>query len=287
MPNNDLSGAQRGEFPSLRAMSFNIRYDNPHDGLNAWSYRRERVASILNLHRPDVVGLQEGRLHQVADLVRALPDFAWLGVGRDDGASLGEFAAIFYRPDRLALLDKGNFWLSKTPDVPGSTDWDACCIRIVTWARFFDQITQQEFFFFNTHFDQASKKARRMSAVLLLKRIPALAGSTPLLLTGDLNCDEAAKPYRILTEGEGGWYLQDARTASATPHHGPSATFHAFTGIYQERIDYIFVANGMSVLRHATLADHWDGCYASDHCPVLADVVIASKAESQEASVGS
>lgn len=258
-------------------MSFNIRYDTPRDGLNAWSYRQERVASVLNLYRPDVVGLQEARLHQIDDLARMLPDFAWLGVGRDDGASRGEFAAIFYRPERLALLDKGNFWLSKTPDVPGSISWDACCIRIVTWAKFFDRVAHQELFFFNTHFDQASKRARRMSAVLLLKHLPALAGSTPLLLTGDLNCDETAKPYHLLVEGRGGWCLQDARTVSATPHHGPSATFHAFTGIYQERIDYIFVANGMSVLRHATLADHWDGRYPSDHSPVLADVVVESK----------
>lgn len=278
MKNSYLSGAQRGESPSLRAMSFNIRYDNPDDALNAWSCRRERVASILNLHRPDVAGLQEGRLHQVADLARAVPDFAWLGVGRDDGASRGEFAAIFYRLDRLALLDKGNFWLSKTPDVPGSISWEACCIRIVTWARFVDRATRQEFFFFNTHFDQISKKARRKSAALVLERLPALAGSTPLLLTGDLNCDETSTPYRILTEGMGVWHLEDARTVSATPHHGPSATFHAFTGVYQERIDYIFVANGLRVLRHAALTDHWDDCYASDHCPVMADVVIAPNA---------
>ncbi|MBN2004721.1 MAG: endonuclease/exonuclease/phosphatase family protein [Anaerolineae bacterium] len=278
MPNSHFSGAQRGDFSALRAMSFNIRYDNPGDGLHDWAHRRERVASILHLHRPDVLGLQEGRLHQIADLARTLSEFAWLGVGRDDGASRGEFAAIFYRLGRLALLDKGNFWLSKTSDVPGSINWDACCIRIVTWAKFFDRATHQEFFFFNTHFDQASKKARQKSAELVLERLPSLAGSTPLLLTGDLNCDDASKPYRILTQGLGAWRVEDARTVSAAPHHGPTTTYHGFDGIYQERIDYIFVANGIRVLRHATLADHWDDVYASDHCPVMADVVIASDA---------
>jgi len=118
----------------LRLMSFNIRLNTSGDGPHAWPYRKDLAASILHLHQPDVVGLQEALPDQVDDLAARLPDFAWVGVGRDDGVRQGEFAAIFYRRARLTLLDQGTFWLSQTPNIPGSLGWDAACIRIVTWA---------------------------------------------------------------------------------------------------------------------------------------------------------
>ena len=274
--NSEQGDAQWDEQVPLRVMSFNIRLDTPHDGLHAWPYRKDRVFSLLRFHRPDIIGLQEVRGAQLADLEASLSGFAWLGVGRDDGREAGEFAAIFYRLERLELLDQGNFWLSKTPDVPGSINWKACCIRIVTWAKFLDRLTGQVFFLFNTHFDQASKKARRKSASLLLERLPAIAADAPLIVTGDLNCGEHSKPYHILTQGPfaDGGHLQDAKVQSLTPHYGPTATFHAFTGILRSRIDYIFVVNGIRVLQHATLTDHWGGRYPSDHYPVIADMVV-------------
>lgn len=256
-------------------MTFNLRYDNPDDGYHRWAYRRDWAGSVVRLYAPDVLGVQEALAGQVADLAARAPGLAWVGVGREDGLAAGEFTAIFYRAARVSLLAKGPFWLSKTPDVPGSQNWKACCVRTVTWAKFFDQATGHVFFMFNTHFDQASRKARRKSAHLLLSRIPALAGECPVLVTGDLNCTESSTSYEILVQGAGGFALQDARYQSLTPPHGPAPTFHAFSGVPRARIDYIFVANGVQVWRHATLADHWDNQYPSDHFPVLADVVFA------------
>lgn len=262
---------------SWRVMSFNIRLNTAGDGPNAWPYRKDLVASMLHLHRPDVVGLQEALPAQVDDLAARLPDFAWVGVGRDDGARQGEFAAIFYRRSRLTLLDQGTFWLSETPDVPGSLGWDAACIRIATWAKVRDTATDTTFFFYNTHFDHRGEKARNESARLLLKDAYMRAGATPVVVVSDLNCDEGAPAYRLLTGGtvDIPLRLQDAKVHSALPHHGPSGTFHAFTGELRERIDYIFVSECIYVLRHATLADYWDGRrYPSDHMPVLADVAL-------------
>jgi endonuclease/exonuclease/phosphatase family metal-dependent hydrolase len=259
----------------LRVMSFNIRLNIVHDGSNAWPYRKDLAASMLHLYRPDVVGLQEALPDQVDDLAVRLPDYAWVGVGRDDGARKGEFAAIFYRRARLTLLDQGTFWLSETPDVPGSLGWDAACIRITTWVQLRDTATDTTFSFYNTHFDHRGEKARDESARLLLKVAHTRAGATPVVVVGDLNCDEDAPAYRLLTDGAEDipFCLWDAKTQSATPHHGPTGTFHAFTGALRERIDYIFVSAGVHVLRHATLADHWDGGrYPSDHMPVVADV---------------
>lgn len=255
-------------------MSFNIRYQNPHDGENAWEHRKDLVASMVRLYRPDLLGIQEAFLQQISDLAAQLPDYAWLGVGREDGHCQGEFTPIFYRPERFTLLNKDTFWLSKTPDVPGSTDWKACCTRIVTWAKFQDRFSGHDFFYFNTHLDQVSKCARRKSAKLLLERLPKIAGDAPLVLTGDLNCTEESKPYTILTQADEpcAFYLRDAKRVSLTPHHGPSLTFHNFYGNLEAKIDYIFVANGFDVLLHAVLADHWDGRYPSDHLPISADL---------------
>jgi endonuclease/exonuclease/phosphatase family metal-dependent hydrolase len=267
---------------SLRVMSFNIRLDTSHDGLNAWLYRKDLAAGMVHLHRPDVVGLQEALPGQVDDLAARLPDFAWVGVGRDDGVRKGEFAAIFYRRARFTLLDQGTFWLSETPDVPGSMGWDACCIRIVTWAKLVDVATDTVFFFYNTHFDQAGMVARRESARRLLKDIHTRAGSLPVIVAGDFNCAESATPYRWSTGGlqKIPLRLYDAKIQTATPHHGPSGTFHAFTGELRDRIDYIFVSEAVRVLRHATLADYWDGGrYPSDHMPVVADLTFAKFSE--------
>jgi endonuclease/exonuclease/phosphatase family metal-dependent hydrolase len=265
------------EIPTfLRVMAFNIRYDNPRDGDNAWPHRKDLAASMLRLHRPDVVGMQEALAGQVEDLAARLPDFAWVGVGRDDGATRGEFAAVFYRRARLTPLENGTFWLSETPAIPGSMGWDAHCVRTVTWGRFRDNATGGPFLFLNTHFDHAGKRARRESALMLLDRVHALAGAAPVVVTGDLNCTEASATYRLLTQGRSAadFRLHDAKVQAETPHHGPTGTFHAFTGVLRARIDYIFVSKNVRVLRHATLADHRDGRYPSDHMPVVADVVM-------------
>ena len=263
----------------LRVMTFNIRLNVSGDGPNAWPYRKDLAASMLHLHRPDIVGLQEALPDQVDDLAARLPDFAWVGVGRDDGARKGEFAAVFYRRARLTLLDQGTFWLSETPDVPGSMGWDAVCIRIATWVQLQDTATDTTFFVYNTHFDHRGAVARQESARLLLKDALTRAGSAPIIVVGDLNCDENEPAYRLLMGDAGDipFRLWDAKTQSTTPHHGPSATFHAFTGMLRDCIDYIFVSEGVRVLRHATLADYWDGGrYPSDHMPVVADVVSGS-----------
>ena len=260
----------------LRVMSFNIRYNNPNDGDNAWPHRKDLAASMLHLHRPDVVGMQEVLAEQVEDLAVRLPDFAWVGVGRDDGVTQGEFAAVFYRRTRLTPLENGTFWLSETPEIPGSMGWDAHCVRTVTWVRFRDNVTGEPFVFLNTHFDHAGRRAQHESALMLLDRAHMLAGDAPIIVTGDLNCIEISETYRLFTQGvsSGDFRLHDAKTQSEAPHHGPAATFHAFTGVLRARIDYIFVTEDVRVLRHATLADHWDGRYPSDHMPVVADVML-------------
>lgn len=255
-------------------MTFNIRYNNPDDGENAWPQRRDLVAKTIRFYQVDLLGVQEALHEQMRDLSQLLPEFKWIGAGRDDGKEKGEYSAIFYRPDRFKLVQQQTFWLSATPERAGSVGWDAAITRVCTWGQFKDQQTGKGFFIFNTHFDHIGETARRESAKLLLENIRRRAGSAPVILTGDFNATDTSAVYKILSGGAvgPGQLLRDTREVSALPHYGPQWTFHGF-GKVTERpgIDYIFVAAGVKVLRHGTIRD--DERYASDHLPVLAELL--------------
>jgi endonuclease/exonuclease/phosphatase family metal-dependent hydrolase len=182
--------------PALRVMSFNIRYDTPSDGANGWPNRKDWVASLIRFHEADAIGVQEALARQLTDLDARLPGFARVGVGRADGKAAGEFSAIFYRTDRLELIDSGTFWLSQTPEVAGSKGWDTAIERIATWARFRDRQSGCRFVHLNTHFDHMGEEARRESARLIRRRLVTLSGGLPYVVTGDLNAAPTSVPYR-------------------------------------------------------------------------------------------
>lgn len=257
--------------PALRVMTYNLRFNNPGDGPNAWPNRKHMVAALIRLHLVDVLGVQEALIDQLKDLEQALPDYEWVGVGREDGREKGEFSAILYRRDRLRLLESGTFWLSPTPEVVGSRGWDAALPRIVTWARFRDRATGKTLHHLNTHFDHRGEQARQESARLLLQRAGQAAESAPVIVTGDFNANETSEPYRILSADP----LWDARLVSRNQPYGSSTTFNGFRAPSSGgRIDHIFVSRRVEVLQHATPTDSWDGRYPSDHFPVLAEVIL-------------
>lgn len=253
----------------LTVMTFNVRINLVSDGENAWPNRQEMAASMIRFYEPDIFGVQEALEGQVTDLSEVLPQYTWLGVGRDDGKQAGEYMAIFYLKYRFKLLQEDTFWLSEHPQQPG-LGWDAAYIRVVTWAQFQDMQTGKTFFHFNTHFDNRGELARQESAKLLLSRIQSIAGSAPVIVTGDFNTYPDSEPYRILSESG---LLTDARVKSRSPHHGPSMTFNGFDleslKTAEQSIDYIFVSKQIEVLKHATLSDSFDGYFPSDHMPVL------------------
>lgn len=260
----------------FRVMTFNIRYDEPRDNENSWPNRKEMVASMIRFHQADLIGVQEALQHQLADLNKLLPEYAWIGVGRDDGKQGGEFSAIIYRRSRFKPTQTSTFWLSETPTLPGSKGWDAAYPRIVTWARFRDLKTNKTFFHFNTHFDHQGGRAREESTRFLLKQIEKIAGTQPAVVTGDFNFRESTTAYEILTDmPKGKVGLRDARYISRYRHHGPTSTFNEFKALIPEmRIDYILVNGRVQVLQHGTLADTWDGRFPSDHLPVLAEMAL-------------
>jgi endonuclease/exonuclease/phosphatase family metal-dependent hydrolase len=260
----------------LRVMSYNIRYDNPGDtGRVAWEHRRGKVASMIRYHAPAVVGTQEGKLNQLYDLEERLPAYEWIGVGRRSGGD--EFSAIFYRRDRLELLDHHTYWLSPTPTEPGSRGWGAALPRIATWARFRDRTTGDSLFVLNTHFDHESAEARRKSARFIAEAVGGWSKGLPAVVMGDLNAQVGSPPYEALTrQGPGApdQPLRDAKRVAAQPHHGPVSTFNRFrTAVVPERrIDYVLVSEEIAVRRHGHLNGKWGGGYPSDHLPVLVEL---------------
>src|SRR5688572_28713055 len=267
--------AQSRRDAPVRVMSFNIRYDEPRDGVNAWTNRKAKVAGVIRFHKADLIGVQEALLSQLRDLEGLLPDIAWCGVGRGDGKEAGEYSAILYRKSRLQFLGSKTFWLSETPDKPGSKGWDAALPRIVTWARFKDRATGKTFFHFNTHFDHRGESARTESAVLILKKIEEVAGRSPFVLTGDLNVREDTQAYKTLASGSPKVRMSDARYASFNGHFGGDSTFSAFKELQPGmKIDYVFVREGIRVVEHGVLSDQWNGLWASDHLPVLAEIIL-------------
>src|SRR5687768_6095815 len=179
----------------ITVMSYNIRYDNPGDGVNQWDKRKAKVFALLKKYDPDIIGVQEALHHQLTDISDNLKEYEFFGVGRDDGKQKGESSAIFIRKKRFRIKEQNTFWLSKTPDVPGSKDWDAAITRVVTWARLEDKKTKRAFVMINTHFDHRGKESRKHSAALLKDRAAMLAKDLPVIITGDFNFPREAPPY--------------------------------------------------------------------------------------------
>jgi endonuclease/exonuclease/phosphatase family metal-dependent hydrolase len=259
-----LAGVARAQM-EFNAATYNLRLDTAVDGPNAWPYRKDAVRALLRYHGIDLLGTQEGLMDQVEDL-GAMPGFAWVGVGRDDGQRAGEHSAIFYRSARFELLAHGDFWLSATPEVP-SRSWDSpCCNRLATWAKLRERASRQDFYVFSVHFDHAGLVSRRESARLMVRRMHDIAGDAPVLCLGDFNATPESEPIAIMAGA-----FRDARQVSETPPYGPVGTLNGFKldAPFIERIDYVWLGPRWRVLDYAALTDSTDARFPSDHLPVV------------------
>lgn len=238
--------------------SYNIRYRNQSDSIagDQWPRRCHTICSLINFQHPDVFGAQEVLHPQLLDLLSGLDGYRYVGVGRDDGHTQGEYAPIFYHPSRLQLLDSGHFWLSPTPDTP-SLGWDAACIRICTWAKLRDLRSDSTLYFFNLHTDHVGTEARRRAALMVVDSIAKVtAQGHRAILTGDFNVDQSDPTYAIFT---GSGLLNDAYSV-ARIRLADNGTFNSFdpTLHTDSRIDHIFLSPSFSVDRYGILTNiYW------------------------------
>lgn len=258
----------------LTVMSWNIRLDTPDDGIHQWTNRKDALCSEIKRRNPDILGVQEAKYNQMKDMRKRLPGYKSVGVGRDDGIKAGEFSAVFYRKKNLKALQSGTFWLSQTPDVPGSRGWDAACNRVVSWVELRDKSTGRQFFVFNTHFDHVGEEARIQSARLILRKIGELAGRNPVILTGDFNVTSKSKAYRILTFSENEVTLADSRNRANAEVTGPDFSFVSFDPefVAAELIDFVLTTWDFEVISNDIFDFRSSGIYLSDHLPVTARI---------------
>ncbi len=263
----------------LTLMTFNIRYGTANDGDNSWDKRRGLVFDVLTERGPDVVGLQEALSFQLDEIERRLPQYAQVGVGRDDGALSGEFSSILYLDERFHLGESGTFWLSETPDVIASKHWGNAITRICTWARLVDRRTGEAFYVYNTHWDHRSQESREKAAELIRKKISERTHQDPVVIMGDFNAGESNPAIATITAKDDSGVSFADTFRLVHPEAEQVGTFNGFKGDADgEKIDHIFVEQRewLTVEVREAMIDRFndDGRYPSDHTPVLARVKI-------------
>lgn len=261
-----LALALWGSAETLRVMTFNVRYPAKSDGVNVWENRRDLLVDTIREKDPDFFGTQELFYEQGQYIVEKLPQYVWFGVSRR-GNRTDEHMGVFYKRDRLKPIETGDFWLSETPDVPGSMSWNVSLPRMVTWGLFEIQGSGRRFYHFNTHFPhrKEDEAARHHCARLIAARLEKLPQDVPLILTGDFNAPAGGEVYQVFAAT-----LEDA-WAKAAERTGPECTLSGFTGrTTGPRIDWILYRGGWKALAAETVTKNDHGRYPSDHYPVLA-----------------
>ena len=228
-------------------------------------YRCPATLEMLQDQKPDVLGLQEALDYQVAFIDDFVPEYDYVGVGRNDGRREGEYMAIFWNKKTVKLLDWGTFWLSETPEKP-SKGWDAKYIRTATWALMKDKASGARFYVVNTHLDNVGVEARKNGLKLIMERIGQInTKDYPMVLMGDFNMKPAASELKDL----------DACMKSARKFASRKDSHQTFNGWGKANadmiIDYIYYTGFASCLEYQTVIKKYsDRKYISDHYPIFA-----------------
>lgn len=241
----------------LNVASFNIRQNNRGDykSNNGWAQRRDVLCDMINFEAFEIFGVQEAKPEQLQDMVARMPDYKYIGVGRDDGKTKGEHSAIFYRKGDFKVIDHGTFWLSETPDEV-SYGWGAKHRRICTWGLFVDKKSKTKFYFLNLHLDHRVKAAQENGAKLVLDFVKTKCKKgVNVIVTGDFNVTQESDVYDIFAKSG---ILQDTYDV-AKYRFAPTGTFNGFNPnrYTTHRIDHIFVSKGTKVSRYGVLTYHY------------------------------
>ncbi len=262
LPERDIY--ERGE-NKLRVISFNVLCFGA--GKNIAKKRVGIATQTIAEYYPDSFGVQEATPFWMTALAANLPEYGFVGVGREDGFLLGEFSAVFYLKDKYEVVDSGTFWLSETPEKP-SIGWDASFNRICTWAILENKHTSVQYVHMNTHLDHRGEVARDKSIDLILEK--ATEFDLPVVFTGDFNIREGSSLYEKMISG----ILCDSKYIAKDMIESP--TFHSF-GKKSEIIDYILVNDKIDVEVYRVITEGIDGRYVSDHYPIYIDFELSSK----------
>lgn len=260
----------------VRVMSFNIRYGTAKDGDNHWDKRKDFLIETIKAFNPDLLGTQETLGFQRDYLAEKLSGYEVLGVGRDDGKETGEMTALYFKRSRFEKLDGGHFWLSETPDVPGSKSWDTSLTRMVSWVKLRDRLQPKAMplMFFNTHFDHRGEQARVESAKLIRRKVEEAGKNCRIIVTGDFNAGEGSGPYQALFDASEGKPspLSDVYRAAHPVREANEGTFSGFKtdAVKGPRIDWIAVSREWQVVKSEIDRTQREGRTPSDHFAMTA-----------------
>lgn len=269
--------SQTGKAPTeVRVMSYNIRYGTANDGENHWEKRKDFLIETIKAFNPDLLGTQETLGFQRDFLAEKLSGYETLGVGRDDGGEKGEMTALYFKRSRFEKLDGGHFWLSETPDVPGSKSWDTSLTRMVTWVKLRDRLQPKAkpIMFFNTHFDHRGEQARVESARLIRRRAEEAAKTCRVIVTGDFNAGEDNQAYQAFFGANDGKksLLRDTYRLTHPTRAANEGTFSSFKADQTSgpRIDWIGASAEWKIIKAEIDRTQRDGRTPSDHFAVTA-----------------
>lgn len=252
----------------MLVMTFNMRFENDRDGENAWAFRRDIVTDIIAESSPAILGTQEGTRGQLAFLRERLPGYRMQAAGRiwDDTC---QYPTLFFRDDLFRLLDGGEFWLSKTPSVHRSKNWDSAFPRMMSYGFFKDLQDSKEFWAVVTHLDHMGSEARVEQAKILADWLASRR--EPRILMGDFNDHPGSMVHRVLTSPGTG--LRDTWQVLLRGEDEASMTHHNFGGVPQQwRMDWILASREFRALEARIIRSNREGRYPSDHFPYAVDL---------------
>jgi endonuclease/exonuclease/phosphatase family metal-dependent hydrolase len=254
--------------PAMRLMTFNLRFENDRDGSNAWVYRRELIVKVIKAYRPAAVGTQEGRWTQLLYLRDHLPDYH-LHVPLRVIDPTCQYPTLFIRKEDFHVGEGRDFWLSRTPNVHRSKDWDSAFPRMMSYAKVRLRESEKVFCLAVTHLDHLGERARYEQARVIVSWIQKQKES--VILMGDFNDVPGSPVHRLLVAPETG--LLDTWQVLGLEEDAYSFTHHGFTGIpHDSRIDWILVGPHFRIIDAKIIRDHFDGRYPSDHFPYMVDL---------------
>ena len=292
----------------MRVGTYNIRCATPKDkGDRSWNARRKDFFAQLHKFNLDVFGLQEVTVGQYKEIEKEFSEYAMVGRFREAKDFSGEAVPVCYRKSRFDLEKSGTFWLSATPDKPGSKSWGSSLPRVCTYVILKDKKSGKKLCFANAHTDHKSGAAREKGMLLVVNRMKEFGSGAPIVFVGDHNCLETDAPAKSVSR-----LLKDAIYVTKTPPKGPWRTFTAWNWRDKEvsavdalklpekvrnaskespdadkaknggykwvdcgaKIDFLYVSSDITVRTYKTFADPRPGkkCYYSDHFPIVSDI---------------
>lgn len=260
----------------LRLASFNVHYILLDRQTGAWSVgdwdrRRPAMIKAVTSLGADIIAFQEmesfrrgddGSVNLARDaLLEAMPGYG-LAASRD-WRSFPSTQPIFYRQERMTLLDQGWFFFSDTPEVIYSRTFNGSYPAFATWAQFHDLRSGREFRVVNVHFDYGSGQNRLQSAKLVRDRVAEWTkAGEHVVLVGDLNAMAGSETVDILEDA--GLDLMAVKGSTYHLNHGLNL-FGAIDHVMQD-------CGTLMQGRPVAIRQKFDGVWPSDHYPILSQI---------------